>query len=71
MSGRSRLITLNNGLKMPALGLGVLDRSTRELTASAVEAAIVTVASYRAAEKLLAEGPARAIGVSNVSVIED
>jgi diketogulonate reductase-like aldo/keto reductase len=41
MSGRSRLITLNNGLKMPALGLGVLDRSTRELTASAVEAAIV------------------------------
>jgi diketogulonate reductase-like aldo/keto reductase len=50
---RSPLITLNNGTKMPALGLGVLDRSTRELTADAVEAAIVnghrlidTAASY-------------------------
>jgi 2,5-diketo-D-gluconate reductase A len=34
------VITLNNGVKMPALGLGVLDRATRELTAGAVEAAI-------------------------------
>jgi 2,5-diketo-D-gluconate reductase A len=34
------VITLNNGVKMPALGLGVLDRETRELTAGAVEAAI-------------------------------
>ena len=36
----SPLITLNNGVEMPALGLGVLDRDTRELTAGAVEAAI-------------------------------
>jgi diketogulonate reductase-like aldo/keto reductase len=36
------LITLNNGVKIPALGLGVLDRDTRELTARAVEAAIDT-----------------------------
>jgi diketogulonate reductase-like aldo/keto reductase len=33
-------IELNNGTRMPALGLGVLDRSTRELTAGAVETAI-------------------------------
>ncbi len=144
MSGRSPLITLNNGVKMPAFGLGVLGRETMELTAGAVEAAIAngyrfidtaasylnerqvgegivrsgidrseifittklwlseygyesalrafdsslrrlnyidlyllhwpvpsdfeaTVASYRAAEKLLAEGRVRAIGVSNFS----
>jgi diketogulonate reductase-like aldo/keto reductase len=146
MPGRSPLITLNNGVKMPALGLGVLGRETRELTTGAVEAAIAngyrlidtaasylnerqvgeglvrsgidrsemfittklwlseygyeralrafdsslrrlgldyvdlyllhwpvpsafeaTVASYRAAEKLLAEGRARAIGVANFS----
>ena len=36
----SPLITLNNGTKMPTLGLGVLDRPARELTASAVAAAI-------------------------------
>lgn len=144
MTGKSPLITLNNGAKMPALGLGVLGRETRELTTGAVEAAIAngyrlidtaaaylnerqvgeglvrsgidrsemfittklwlseygyesalrafdaslrrlgldyidlyllhwpvpsdfkaTVASYRAVEKLLAEGRARAIGVSN------
>jgi diketogulonate reductase-like aldo/keto reductase len=33
-------ITLNNGVTMPALGLGVLDRDNRELTAGAVEAAV-------------------------------
>jgi diketogulonate reductase-like aldo/keto reductase len=144
MTKGSPLITLNNGVTMPALGLGVLGRETRELTAGAVEAAIgngyrlidtaasylnerqvgegvvrsgidrstmfittklwlsdygyepalrafdlslrrlgldyidlyllhwpvpsdfdATVASYRAAEKLRAEGRARAIGVSN------
>jgi 2,5-diketo-D-gluconate reductase A len=53
MSGRSPLITLNNGVKMPALGLGVLGREARELTARAVQAAIAngyrlidTAASY-------------------------
>jgi diketogulonate reductase-like aldo/keto reductase len=47
------LITLNNGTTMPALGLGVLDRPTRELTAGAIQAAIAhgyrlidTAASY-------------------------
>jgi diketogulonate reductase-like aldo/keto reductase len=143
---RSPLLTLNNGVKMPAIGLGVLDRSARDLTAGSVEAAIgagyrlidtaaaygneqhvgeglrrsgvaraevfittklwmtnygydsalracdaslrrlgldyldlyllhwpvpsnfeATLASYRAAEKLLADGKARAIGVSNFS----
>ena len=34
------IITLNNGIKMPALGLGVLDRDTRHLTTGAVEAAL-------------------------------
>ncbi len=29
------LITLNNGVEMPALGLGLLDRSAREETAGA------------------------------------
>ena len=33
-------ITLNNGVTMPALGLGVLDRDNLELTAGAVEAAV-------------------------------
>lgn len=145
---KSPLINLNNGISIPALGLGVLDRSTRELTAGAVETAIATgyrlidtaaaylnerqvgeglklsgidrreifittklwlteygydsalrafdaslrrlgldyvdlyllhwpvpsnfeatVASYRALEKLLAEGRARAIGVSNFSPV--
>ena len=137
---------LNNGTEIPALGLGVLDRETREQTTGAVEAALAagyrlidtaasylnerhvgegiarsgvdrseifvttklwlseygydqtlrafdaslrklgfdyvdlyllhwplpsdfdaTVASYKAAEKLLSEGRARAIGVSNFS----
>jgi diketogulonate reductase-like aldo/keto reductase len=34
------IITLNNGIKMPAIGLGVLDRDTRHLTAGAVETAL-------------------------------
>jgi len=42
---KSPLITLNNGTAIPALGLGVLDRPTRQLTAGAVEAAIA--AGYR------------------------
>jgi diketogulonate reductase-like aldo/keto reductase len=39
MTGRSSLITLNNGVEMPALGLGVF-QSAPEQTAGAVEAAI-------------------------------
>jgi diketogulonate reductase-like aldo/keto reductase len=140
------LLPLNNGTKIPAIGLGVLDRETRDQTTAAVETALragyrlidtaasylnerqvgegirrsganrrdifvttklwlseygadkaprafeaslrklgldyvdlyllhwplpsdfeATVASYKAAEKLLAEGRARAIGVSNFS----
>jgi diketogulonate reductase-like aldo/keto reductase len=41
----SPTIELNNGTRMPALGLGVLDRPTRELTAGAVTAAVT--AGYR------------------------
>jgi diketogulonate reductase-like aldo/keto reductase len=39
MSGRSPLITLNNGIEMPALGFGVY-QSTPEQTVGAVETAI-------------------------------
>lgn len=39
MSGKSSLITLNNGVGMPALGLGVY-QSAPEQTADAVECAI-------------------------------
>ena len=52
MTGRSPLITLNNGVEIPALGLGVF-QSRPEETAGAVEAAlsdgyrlIDTAASY-------------------------
>jgi diketogulonate reductase-like aldo/keto reductase len=65
MTAGSPLITLNNGVKMPALGLGVLGRETRELTAGAVEAAIAagyrlidTAASYLN-ERQVGEGLAR------------
>jgi diketogulonate reductase-like aldo/keto reductase len=40
MAGKSPLITLNNGVQMPALGLGALDRSALDKIAGAVEAAI-------------------------------
>jgi predicted aldo/keto reductase-like oxidoreductase len=39
MTGKTSLITLNNGIKMPALGLGVF-RSSPEQTAKAVATAI-------------------------------
>jgi 2,5-diketo-D-gluconate reductase A len=61
----SPLITLNNGVAMPALGLGVLDRDTRELTAGAVEAAIdvgyrlIDTAQSYLNEKDVGEGIAR------------
>jgi diketogulonate reductase-like aldo/keto reductase len=58
-------ITLNNGIRMPALGLGVLDRANRESTAAAVAAAIAhgyrlidTAASYLN-ERQVGEGLAR------------
>jgi diketogulonate reductase-like aldo/keto reductase len=53
MTSKIPLLTLNNGVEMPALGLGVLGRESRELTAGAVEAALTcgcrlidTAASY-------------------------
>src|SRR6516225_5115072 len=56
------LLTLNNGVKMPALGFGTLDRSAPERIAGAVEAAIATgyrlidtAASY-AVERQVGEG---------------
>ena len=65
MTGRSPLITLNNGVTMPALGLGVLHRSAPERTADAVACAIAngyrlidTAASY-ANERLVGEGIVR------------
>jgi len=61
MTGRSPLITLNNGVTMPALGLGVLNRSAPERTADAVACAIAkgyrlidTAASY-ANERLVGD----------------
>jgi diketogulonate reductase-like aldo/keto reductase len=61
----SPLIALNNGAKMPALGLGVLGRQTPELVAPAVEGAIAigyrlidTAASY-GNERQVGEGLAR------------
>src|SRR4051812_8817762 len=62
---RSPLLTLNNGLQMPALGLGVF-QSPPEQTAAAVEAAIIhgyrlidTAAAY-ANEREVGEGIRRA-----------
>jgi diketogulonate reductase-like aldo/keto reductase len=62
VSGRSPLITLNNGVKMPAFGLGTLDRSSLEHIAGAVECAIAngyrlidTAASYLS-ERQVGEG---------------
>ena len=70
----SPLIALNNDTKMPTLGLGVLDRSTRELTTSAVEAAIAsgyrlidTAASYLN-ERHVGKGLARS-GIARSEVL--
>ena len=60
MSGESPLITLNNGVKMPALGLGVLDRSAREKTAGAVQSAIAN--GYRLIDTAAAYGNERQVG---------
>ena len=57
--------TLNNGIQIPAIGLGVLDRETRDQTTAAVESAIAsgyrlidTAASYLN-ERDVGEGIAR------------
>jgi diketogulonate reductase-like aldo/keto reductase len=42
MTATSTVFTLNNGTRVPALGLGVLDRETRDQTTRAVEAALAT-----------------------------
>jgi diketogulonate reductase-like aldo/keto reductase len=62
---KAPLLILNNGVKIPALGLGVLGRETPELVAPAVEKAIATgyrlidtAASY-GNEKQVGEGIAR------------
>jgi len=65
MTTRSPLLTLNNGVTMPALGLGVLSRETREPTAAAVEAAIndgyrlIDTAAAYLNERQVGEGLAR------------
>jgi diketogulonate reductase-like aldo/keto reductase len=64
MTGKAPLISLNNGLKMPALGLGVL-HCTPDQTANAVEIAIgngyrlIDTAAAYGNEKLVGEGIAR------------
>jgi diketogulonate reductase-like aldo/keto reductase len=69
----SPLITLNNGVQMPALGFGTLDRESAERVAGAVEAALAagyrlidTAASY-AVERQVGEGIARS-GISRAEL---
>jgi len=59
MTGRSPLITLNNGVQMPALGLGVF-QSPPEQTVGAVEAAIRT--GYRLIDTAAAYMNEREVG---------
>jgi diketogulonate reductase-like aldo/keto reductase len=65
MTGKSPLITLNNGTKMPALGFGTLARDSLDRVASAIECAIAdgyrlidTAASYQS-ERSVGQGIAR------------
>jgi diketogulonate reductase-like aldo/keto reductase len=60
MTTTSPLITLNNGVKMPALGLGVLGRETPELVTDAVEAAIA--AGYRLIDTAASYGNEHQVG---------
>lgn len=61
MTGKSTMITLNNGVRMPALGLGVF-QSPPEETASAVTAALrdgyrlIDTAAVYGNEKEVGEG---------------
>ena len=57
---KNPLITLNNGTKMPALGLGVLGRETPELVAPAVEKAIAI--GYRLIDAAASYGNERQVG---------
>ena len=57
---KAPLITLNNGVKIPALGLGVLGRETPELVAPAVEKAIET--GYRLIDTAASYGNERQVG---------
>jgi diketogulonate reductase-like aldo/keto reductase len=59
MTGRSPLITLNNGVEMPALGLGVF-QNPPEQTVGAVEAAIA--AGYQLIDTAAAYGNEREVG---------
>jgi diketogulonate reductase-like aldo/keto reductase len=56
----SVLITLNNGTRMPALGLGVMGREAPELVAPAVEKAIAT--GYRLIDTAASYGNERQVG---------
>lgn len=65
MTGKSPLITLNNGVQMPALGLGAMARDALDKVAGAVKAAIAngyrlidTAAAYNS-ERQVGEGIAR------------
>jgi diketogulonate reductase-like aldo/keto reductase len=53
-------ITLNNGVRMPSLGLGVLGRETLDLTADAVDTAIAT--GYRLIDTAAAYNNERNVG---------
>lgn len=53
-------IELNNGVMMPALGLGVLGRESPELVAPAVEKAIAT--GYRLIDTAASYGNERQVG---------
>src|ERR1041384_4103652 len=59
MTGSNPVITLNNGVEMPALGLGVF-QSSPEDTAGAVEAAISS--GYRLIDTAAAYGNERQVG---------
>ena len=60
VSAKSPMLTLNNGVAMPVLGLGVLDRSAREQTARAVQCAIAN--GYRLIDTAAAYGNERQVG---------
>src|SRR3954454_14529207 len=59
MSTKNPSLTLNNGVRMPALGLGVFQSPPQE-TAGAVEAAIRT--GYRLIDTAAAYGNEREVG---------
>lgn len=60
MTGKGPLITLNNGVRMQALGLGALDRSALDKIADAVEAAIAN--GYRLVDTAAAYNSERQVG---------